>query len=57
MTTTSAPGKVILFGEHAVVYDKLGIASGIDKRCFVTVISNEENNILIDNKGFNLKKS
>ena len=57
MIVTTAPGKVILFGEHAVVYDKLGIASAVDKRCFITVAPHNENNILIDNKGFNLKES
>jgi mevalonate kinase len=57
MIVTTSPGKVILFGEHAVVYDKLGIASAVDKRCFVTVAPHNENNILIDNKGFNLKES
>jgi mevalonate kinase len=35
--TASAPGKVILFGEHAVVYGKLGIAVAIDKRVMVSV--------------------
>ncbi|MBC7097433.1 MAG: mevalonate kinase, partial [Methanobacteriales archaeon] len=28
----SAPGKTILFGEHAVVYGKPAIALAIDKR-------------------------
>jgi mevalonate kinase len=57
MIITTAPGKVILFGEHAVVYDKLGIASAVDKRCFITINSSNENNILIDNRGLNLKKA
>lgn len=57
MIVTSAPGKVILFGEHAVVYDKLGIAASVDKRCFIKVDSDNENNILIDNKGLKLKKA
>jgi len=33
----SAPSKVILFGEHAVVYDKLGVAAAIDRRVRINV--------------------
>ncbi len=38
MTTTfvaSAPGKVILSGEHAVVHGKLAVATVLDKQTFV----------------------
>jgi len=33
----SAPGKTILFGEHAVVYGKPAIALAIDKRATITI--------------------
>ncbi|MGE0064242.1 MAG: mevalonate kinase [Methanobacteriales archaeon] len=33
----SAPGKAILFGEHAVVYGKPAIALAIDKRATITI--------------------
>ncbi|MDE1847399.1 MAG: mevalonate kinase [Candidatus Micrarchaeota archaeon] len=38
----SAPCKIILFGEHAVVYDKLGIAAAIDEKTFVEVSEGDE---------------
>ena len=37
MATWSAPGKVFLFGEHAVLYEKPGIALAIRPRVYVTV--------------------
>ena len=50
---TSAPGKVILFGEHAVVYDKLGIACAINKKCFVRVFPFEERRVLVESESPN----
>lgn len=36
MTSCSAPGKVILFGEHAVVFGEPAVATAIDRRLHVT---------------------
>ncbi len=55
MVTASSPGKVILLGEHAVVYDELAVAAAIDKRAQVRV-SKREKGVEIISKNFNLKK-
>lgn len=57
MIVTSAPGKVILFGEHAVVYDKLGIVSAVDIRCRVEVIPVAGNKIFIKSNKYNSESS
>jgi len=43
-----APGKIILFGEHAVVYDKLGIAAAINMYSKVCVEKNKKDIYLKD---------
>ncbi|GAA6013773.1 hypothetical protein JCM11491_005094 [Sporobolomyces phaffii] len=45
---TSAPGKVILFGEHAVVHGVTAIASSIDLRCYVQAASRSDGLISLD---------
>jgi mevalonate kinase len=42
MVTVSAPGKVHLIGEHAVVYGEPAILAAIDKRCFVNATKNPD---------------
>jgi len=52
----SAPGKVIILGEHAVVHYKLGMAVSIGKRAYVTVSGGKEK-VTIESKNLGLKKS
>jgi mevalonate kinase len=51
----SAPGKVILFGEHFVVYGVKAILCSIDKRITVTAEKIKENKILIKSNIGNLE--
>jgi len=54
----SAPGKVILFGEHFVVYDKPAILASIDKRVYVGVIARNDEKVTVkSNMGFSGKFS
>lgn len=55
MLKASAPGKFILFGEHAVVYGKPAIAIAIDLRTEVKVEASETTTI--DGKGLKEHKS
>lgn len=49
----SAPAKVILFGEHFVVYDKPAILASIDKRIYVDVIARNDDKVTVrSNMGF-----
>lgn len=57
MTIASAPGKVILFGEHAVVYNKLGIACSFDKKCQIKTSVTNQDFISIKSKSLGLNKS
>jgi mevalonate kinase len=41
----SAPGKLILFGEHAVVYDKLGIVTAVNLRATVKAEEAKETSV------------
>lgn len=41
----SAPGKLILFGEHSVVYGKSALAASINKRTYLSVAKNNLDDI------------
>ncbi|MEK7450970.1 MAG: mevalonate kinase [Patescibacteria group bacterium] len=43
----SAPGKLHLLGEHAVVYGKPAIITAVSKRCFVEIIARKDKKIEI----------
>lgn len=48
----SAPGKLHLLGEHAVVYNKPAILAAVDKRCFVEIVSQKDKKIQITSKNY-----
>ena len=51
-----SPGKVILLGEHAVVYNKLGIATTVDIYSNVEIKSREDNLVYINSINLKLKE-
>jgi mevalonate kinase len=50
----SAPAKIILFGEHFVVYGEPAIVLAIDKRAYVTVEKRKDNNLHMRSANLNL---
>lgn len=50
MIKSSAPSRVILFGEHATAFGEPAIATAINKRAYVTACELEEKKILVQSK-------
>jgi len=48
MTTCSAPGKVYLFGEHAVVYGEPAVPCAVERRARVTVEPRDDGLVRVD---------
>ncbi|OKY77130.1 MAG: Mevalonate kinase [Candidatus Methanohalarchaeum thermophilum] len=56
MITTTAPGKVYLFGEHAVVYNQPAMASAINKRIKIELEERSDKEILIHPNDLSFKE-
>ncbi|UWG48267.1 Mevalonate kinase [Halanaeroarchaeum sp. HSR-CO] len=54
MATASAPGKVYLFGEHAVVYGEPAVPCAIERRATVTVEERADDRLRIDAEDLSL---
>ena len=48
MPTATAPGKVYLFGEHAVVYGEPAIPCAVERRASVTVDSRSDDRVVVE---------
>ncbi len=48
----SAPGKLHLLGEHAIVYNKPAILTAVSKRCLITIAQREDGNIKVSSRNF-----
>ncbi len=46
MTVSSAPGKVYLFGEHAVVYGEPAVPCAVERRATVTVSARDDDHVV-----------
>jgi mevalonate kinase len=55
MIKVSAPGKLMLFGEHAVVHGKPCIVSAVDARMRVFLKKRKDNKIFLNSPDLNLK--
>ncbi len=49
----SAPGKLHLLGEHAIVYNKPAILAAVGKRCFVEITPRKDKKIKVLSRNYN----
>ncbi|WP_255149451.1 mevalonate kinase [Halorarius halobius] len=54
MTTSSAPGKVYLFGEHAVVYGEPAVPCAVGRRASVTVEERDDDRLRVEAEDLSL---
>ncbi|ELZ45231.1 mevalonate kinase [Halorubrum californiense DSM 19288] len=54
MTVCEAPGKVYLFGEHAVVYGEPAVPAAIERRAAVTVEPREDDHVRVEAEDLSL---
>ena len=54
MVTSSAPGKVYLFGEHAVVYGEPAVPCAIERRATVTVEERDDDRLRVNAEDLSL---
>lgn len=57
MIKVSAPAKIILSGEHSVVYGQPALLTAIDKRCFVSLKPRDDELIKIIDKKFKTQET
>ncbi|ESS06033.1 MAG: mevalonate kinase, partial [uncultured archaeon A07HB70] len=48
MPTSTAPGKVYLFGEHAVVYGEPAVPCAVERRAAVTVEARDDDRVVVE---------